>query len=192
MDFREIQENLEKKNYTVKTFENKESATAYLKGEIAGTSVAFGGSMTVKQTGVFEALQEENVVFWHWNPLMGRSSNDTLQLARNAEFYISSVNGIAETGEIINIDGAGNRVAATINGYKKVFLLVGKNKIEKTLEEARKRAWEVAAPLNAKRLFGDDAGQAEIDKICTVEVVFYSKPTAANIEVILIDEELGY
>ncbi len=192
MDCKGLIKQLEQKDYSVSFFSTKEEARDYLANEIKGSSVGFGGSMTLKEMGLFEALEKENIVFSHWQPLLGRSAQDTLQLAQNAEFYICSVNGIAKTGEIVNIDGAGNRVAATINGYKKVYLVVGTNKVEETLEEAKRRAWEVAAPKNAKRLFGEEAGQEEIDRICRVEVVFHSKPRATDIEIILVDEELGY
>ncbi len=66
--------------------------------------------------------------------------------------YITSVNGMAETGELINIDGNGNRVASSLYGHKKVWFIVGRNKLAPTYEEALWRTRNIAAPKNAQRL----------------------------------------
>ena len=71
-----------------------------------------------------------------------------LSEAKNAEMYSSSANGVAETGEIINIDGTGNRVAAISYGHKKVYIIVGKNKVEADFEKALFRARNVALRVN--------------------------------------------
>ena len=118
-----------------------------------------------------------------------------------ADIYISSVNGIAETGEIINIDNTGNRVAAVSYGPEKIYLVIGKNKIAPDYESALYRARNVASPLNAKRLNRKTPCAAKGDRcydcnsperICRNLSVFWEKPTGAEYEVILIDENLGY
>ena len=72
--------------------------------------------------------------------------------ATSAEVYISSLNGVSENGELINIDGGGNRVASTLYGHKKVYFIIGENKIAPDYDAALWRARNIAAPLNAKRL----------------------------------------
>ena len=118
-----------------------------------------------------------------------------------ADIYISSVNGISENGEIVNIDNTGNRVAAISYGPKKVYLVVGKNKIAPTLEAAIYRARNIAGPLNAKRLKRKTPCALNADRcydcnsperICRNLSVLWDKPTGAEYEIILINEELGY
>ena len=143
MDFSLIKNNLENMGYKVSCFKNKEDATLYLTETIKNTTVGFGGSMTVKEMDLYNQLAKENTVDWHWMPKEGQSVPQAHKAAAEAEIYICSVNGIAETGEIINIDGTGNRVASTIFGHKKVIFVVGKNKIapdyEKVLETAQEQ-----------------------------------------------------
>ena len=126
---------------------------------------------------------------------------ETRTAAVRADIYISSVNGIAETGEIINIDNTGNRVAAVSYGPKTVYLIVGKNKIAPDYESALFRARNVASPLNAQRLNrktpcavnGDrcyDCNSPE--RICRNLSVLWEKPIGAEYEVNLINEDLGY
>lgn len=126
---------------------------------------------------------------------------ETRKLATASEVYISSVNGIAETGEIVNIDGCGNRVAAISFGPEKVYLLVGKQKITKDLNAAIDYARNVAAPKNAKRLGINTPCAINADKcyncnspqrICRNMSILMTKPSGSEYEVIIIDEELGY
>ena len=129
MSFEVIKNNLEKMGYAVTCFETGRQAVEYMAQQINGTTVGIGGSMTAKQLGLYEKLSETNDVNWHWMLKPGQTPQQAYAGARNAAVYISSVNGIVETGEIINIDGSGNRVAETIYGHKKVYFVVGKNKI---------------------------------------------------------------
>ena len=119
MDFSTIKANLEKKGYAVSVFENGTSAAQYLADKIKNTTVGIGGSMTARQMNLFEILSAENDVNWHWQLKEGQSAAQAYAGARNAAVYISSVNGISEKGEIINIDGTGNRVAETIQRFTK-------------------------------------------------------------------------
>ena len=151
-DFSKLTKNLEHFGYTVRAFSTAEEANLYLTEAIQNRSVGFGGSKTLEAMGLLDLLSARNDVYWHWYPRENFSNAETLEEARDAEVYISSVNAIAETGEIINIDGTGNRVAAISHGHEKVYLIVGENKITPTFEEALYRARNVAAPLNAQRL----------------------------------------
>ena len=152
MDFTKVSENLKKLGYTVSCFENREAAAAYLKDQISGTTVGIGGSATVGEMGLYDILTEQNEVYWHARPREGVTADETRMLARNTEVYISSVNGLAETGEIINIDGCGNRVGGTLYGHEKVYFVIGKNKLAPTYDEALWRARNIAAPQRAQQM----------------------------------------
>ena len=148
-DFSAVKKNLETRGFRVSTFASAAEAADYLNASIDGTSVGFGGSVTLEQMGLYERLGEHNQVFWHWKK---GASADPRADAVSAEMYITSANGLAESGEIINIDGNGNRVAATLYGHKKVWFIIGRNKLAPTYEEALWRARNIAAPKNAQRL----------------------------------------
>jgi len=201
MDFTTLTKNLQDKGYNVSCFDTAAEAVKYLDAQIDQQTVGFGGSMTLKQMGLFEKLQTHNTVFWHQQPPAGQTDKE-LRLAENAaNIYISSVNALAETGEIINIDGTCNRVAAIFYGHEKVYLVVGENKIAKDYDSALYRARNVAAPLNAKRLGVKTPCAIKADKcydcqsperICRGLAVLWDKPMTGEYEVVLIHEELGY
>ncbi|MDO4489180.1 MAG: lactate utilization protein [Eubacteriales bacterium] len=200
MDFSTVKTNLEARGYNVKTFETGLEAADYIASSLNNKTISFGGSMTVKEIGLYEKLEKNNKLIWHWKPEEGQSPKEALIAAVTSDVYISSVNGMAETGEIINIDGTGNRVASTIFGHEKVILVVGKNKVKKDYAEAYDHAKNVSAPLNAKRLERKTPCAVKGDKcyncnsperICHVTAVFDRAPRNGEYEVILINEELG-
>ena len=119
-DFTQVQNNLEARGYTVKVFATAAEAAAYLDGAIDGKTVGFGGSVTVEELGLYDALAAHNEVHWHW-----KGGPQEREAAADCQIYITSANGLAETGEIVNIDGAGNRVAATLYGHEKVYFVIG-------------------------------------------------------------------
>lgn len=201
VDFTYLKANLEKLGYLVSCFEGKEQAAGYLQRSIRGRTVGIGGSITVKEMGLYDRLSKENEVYWHWMPHTGSTEDEMRVRARDAEIYISSVNGIAQTGEIINIDGFGNRVAELLFGHKKVYLLVGQNKVEADYEKALFRARNIAAPMNAQRLQKKTPCALKADRcyncnspdrICRALTVFWQKPMNCAYEVVLIHEVLGY
>lgn len=200
-DFSRLADNLKNKGYRVSVFAAAADAVAYLAREIDGATVGFGGSMTLHQLNLFPALQRHNTVYWHDEKPEGMSVMETRRAASRAAVYVSSVNGIAETGEIVNIDGTGNRVAAISFGPEKVYLIVGRNKLAPTLSDAVARARNVASPRNCQRLArrtpcavkGDRCFDCQSpDRICRVMTLLLEKPSGADYEVLLIDEELGY
>lgn len=133
-DFSRVKQNLEARGFRVSVFATAAEAADYLDSAIDNTSVGFGGSVTLEQMGLYERLERHDRVNWHWRPTVDGA--DARQAAMTAEHYITSVNGLAETGELINIDGTGNRVASTLYGHKKVWFVVGRNKLAPTYEEA--------------------------------------------------------
>ena len=130
-DFAKVEQNLTALGYTVKTFATGAEAAAYLNGTIDGTTVGIGGSMSVQQLGLYDLLASHNEVHWHW--VNGPAEREQ---AVGTQVYLTSVNGLAETGELINIDGIGNRIAATLYGHKKVWFVAGRNKLAPTYDEA--------------------------------------------------------
>lgn len=193
--------NLEQLGYTVQVFDTKEQACEYLNEQIDKKTVGMGGSVTLSQLGIYEKLKAHNVVFWHL-PLTDKSKvAQTRKDASKSEIYLTSVNGISQKGEIVNIDNTGNRVAAATFGCDKVYFVIGQNKIRPTLEEAIYRARNIAAPLNAKRLGLNTPCAKTADacldcnseqRICRNLSIFWKKPTGCAYEVILIKEDLGF
>ncbi|MBR2743442.1 MAG: lactate utilization protein [Clostridia bacterium] len=201
MDFTTIKRNLEDLGYEVACFDKKEDAAAYLCGGIHNKSVGFGGSMTLEEMGLYEKLSENNEAIWHWRVPEGESVKNMRLRANAADIYISSVNAIAETGEIVNIDGTCNRVSAMLYGHERVYFVLGANKIEKSLDDAIQRARNVAAPKNAARmnLKTPCAARADRcydckspDRICKALCVMWQKPINGDFCVVLINETLGY
>ena len=201
MDFSIVEKNLKDKGYIVTIFETVAEAVKYLNTQINHQTVGFGGSMTLEEMGLYEILQNHNTVFWHQRIPEGKTSKEIRLAANNATIYISSVNGLAETGEIINIDGNCNRVASIFYGHEKVYLVIGKNKLAKDYDSALYRARNIASPLNAKRagvktpcaIKGDKCYDCKSpERICRGLSVLWGNPMTGEFEVILIDEELGY
>lgn len=194
-DFSVAEKKLKERGYDVTVCETKEEAAAYLNGVIDGVSVAFGGSKTLDQMGLYEQLKEHNHAVWHW-----KDGVAVLPEAMQTDVYISSVNAMAETGEIVNIDGNGNRVAGTLFGHKKLYLVVGANKLTDTLEKAVWRARNVAGPIRAQQQGRKTPCAAKADRcydckspdrICRGMVILMGPTMSMSTEVILVNEDLG-
>ncbi len=180
-------------------FETKEEAADFLCEKLVNRSITFGGCHTVEEMGLYEKLEKNNEVFWHWR-------NDDYAAKRVAELkgdvYICSANGVAETGEIVNIDGSCNRLSNSTYAQDLSIFIIGKNKIEPTAEKAIWRARNIAAPLNARRqhkktpcAYGEmkchDCSSPE--RICHVMSIIWQKPIPMDqMWVILVNEDLGY
>lgn len=196
-DFSNVRSALEARGFSVQTFPSKEAAADYLDGAIDGVSVGCGGSMTLQELGIFERLTAHNTVAWHWK----QPAAEARAAAMTADVYLTSVNALAGTGELVNIDGTGNRVASTLYGHKKVYFVVGRNKLAPTYAEAVWRARNVAAPKNAQRLQcktpcavrGDRCYDCNSPaRICRALVTLWEPMHGCEAEVLLIDEDLGF
>lgn len=201
MMFERVKANLEEKGFKVTVCETAKEAAEYVDSQIDGKTVGIGGSMTVEEMGLYEKLAVHNDVRWHQRIPQGKTSMEVRLAANAAEIYISSVNGLAETGEIINIDGNCNRVAAIFYGHKKVYLIAGENKLASDYDSALWRARNIASPLNARRLNMKTPCAVNADKcydckspdrICRGLSVLWSKPMTGEFEVVLVKEKLGY
>lgn len=197
----ELAENLRKKGYDAVCFATKEEAADYINTQLDNTEIGIGGSQTVKEMGLFPMLSSHNTVYWHDQKPENLTVYETRQAAFRSPVYISSVNGISMQGDIINIDGTGNRVAAISFGPQDIYFVVGNNKIADDYDAAMYRARNVAAPLNAKRLNRKTPCAVNADRcydcssperICRNFCIFREKPGGQNYHVILINESLGY
>lgn len=201
MDFTTLKKNLEILGYSVSCFDTAVEAADYINAAVDGQTVGFGGSVTLQEMGLYEKMVSHNHVFWHWKVPEGMNAGEILKEAQTADVYLSSVNGIAETGEIINIDGNCNRVAGILFGHRKIYLIAGENKIAPDYEKAIFRARNIAAPKNARRLNKKTPCAVNADhcynckspdRICRGLSVLWEKPAGREYEVILIHENLGY
>lgn len=200
MAFETLKKRLEANGFAVSVFDTAAQAADYLSDSVKGMSVGLGGSMTLKEMGVEERLKANNTVYWHWNSTA--DPNESLRQAMTTDVYLLSANAIAEdTGEILNIDGTGNRVSSSLFGHKKVYFVAGRNKVSPDYESALFRLRNVVSPKNAQRLGRKTPCAAKADKcyncdsperICNALVVFYKKIRSMDMEVILINEDLGY
>ena len=117
-------------------------------------TVCDGGTMTLQETGILDMLNHRDLVFHsHNDPMMTREESDAeARKAFSADTFIASTNAVTLQGELVNIDGHGNRVSAMIFGPKQVIIVAGYNKIVENEEAAKKRIREIAAPANSVRL----------------------------------------
>ena len=199
MDLTRLQKNLEALGYTYRYFPTAQGAVGYLTARLAGKTIGIGGSVSIDSLGLYEKLSEQNTVHWHWKT----PGPETLAQAARAQVYLTSVNAIAETGELINIDGTGNRISAALGAHELVCYLVGINKVAEDFDTALWRARNVAAPLNARRLQRKTpcALKEELkcynckspDRICNgLSVLWRPMGGVQETQVILVGEELGY
>ena len=200
MDVEKLKRSVEGRGWSFKHFATGEEAANYLAGELEGVSVGIGGSGTVDAIGLYDKLTGKCPdVVWHWK----EDDQDAARVrAMNTDAYISGANAIAETGEIVNIDGKGNRVASTLYGHKRLYIVAGKNKVQPTLEDAIYRARNVAAPLRA-RSFNVDTPCVKSKELkcydcrspqrvcCGMSILMYRMMGMEKSELILIDEDLG-
>lgn len=195
-------ESLKENGFTVKYFEDSKSAKAAILDEvIPGQTVGFGGSMTVADMEIYEALQDRtNPVYWHWKAKEGEDRKDILRKAAAADIYLSSTNAITENGILVNIDGTGNRLSGMLYGHDRVIIVAGVNKITRSLDEALIRIKNVATPANAKRLgmntpcakLGKCMNCSVPDRLCRATLIIDRQPNGVPITIYLIGESLGY
>lgn len=197
MKFDAVKQNLEARGYAVRVFSTGKEAADYLDAAVDGTSVGFGGSATLEALGLYKRLGTHNQAIWHWkweDPAAARRA------AQATDVYLTSVNALAETGELVNIDGAGNRAAATLFGHEKVYFVVGRNKLAPTYDEAVWRARNIAAPQRARQLEKKTPCAAKCDRcydcksperICRGLVTLWGPMMGMAAEVLLVDEDLG-
>ena len=166
-----------------------------------GSSVTWGGSMTIRDIGIPQALRDRGTLEVLDRDLV-TDRDEVVRIyerAFTADVYLSSANAISEDGVIVNIDGNGNRVAAITWGTKQVIFIIGLNKVAQTVEAALQRARSTAAPVNAARF--DIQTPCQLDGVChncnspesiCNHVHFLRNSPRGRHTVVLVGESLGY
>lgn len=204
---KKVIEALKKNNMNGYYVDKKEDVVALVKSMMKdGNVVSTGGSMTLAECGVMDLLRSGAYKF------LDRAETDDIEkLYRDtfsADCYLTSTNAVTLNGELYNVDGNSNRVAAICFGPEKVIVVAGINKIVDDIESAIKRVKSVAAPPNCVRLqkttycqktgtcMGIDGGMCDgcngSQRICCNYVVSAYQRKAGRINVIIVGEELGY
>lgn len=195
---------LEKRNMEGVFCETKEDALAKALSYIEeGSSVTWGGSMSISEIGLMDAVKNGNY------EIIDRSvaknydeQREIFSKAVLADYYLMSSNAITLDGELINIDGTGNRVACLTYGPKNVIMIVGMNKVVNDVEDGIKRVRNFASPPNTLRLglktpcsMTGRCGDCYGDTCICSQIVVTRRQSAAMrglIKIILVGESLGY
>ena len=170
----------------------------------AGSLVGLGGSETILESGLVDALRRMDIRLLdrYKDGANKEEVNEMRRQGMAADVYICSSNAVSADGKLVNMDGTGNRVAALIFGSKKVIVMAGMNKIAPSLEAAIARVRNIAAPANSLRVnvetpcsktgFCQDPHCHPPQRICCQLVVTEACMTPGRICVVLVNEELGY
>ena len=200
IDYNALTKALSSRRFLPEVYDTAEEAKTAALRIIGSRSVGIGGSATVRDMQLAEALQANgNEVYWHW-----LAAKEAKQAARdkalNADVYMCSSNALTADGRLVNIDGTGNRAAGLIYGPHEVVVIVGQNKIVGSLDEAIERIKRDACPQNARRL-GLDTPCARTGKcydcrvdarMCNVTFILEAptRPVKA-FHVLIVKEDLG-
>ena len=208
MDLDKICRAFKRNRFDCTIFETAEEAAAYLSQEIHGKTVGMGDSMTLESMKMYERLSENNEVYdvqhiENKDYTSKERMEQFLSMARKClmtDVFLTSANAAAETGELVNIDGTGNRISGSLFGHRKVYFVIGVNKICPTLDNAIFRARNVAAPKNVERHHYKNGCSffnyekccdcSAPDRICNALVIYYKKMRNMDMEVVIINEEL--
>lgn len=182
-----VVEALKKRGFEAAFCATKDDAAAAVLAETANASrVGMGGAMTMKELGVTAQLESEGKL---------------LTRGADCDVFLLSANAITADGRIVNIDGNGNRVAASVSGPKRVVYAIGRNKIvEGGIDAAIARIKAKACPPNCVRLgkktpcamTGKCADCDSPDRICKVTAIFDRRPSGTPTAVYVVDADLGY
>jgi len=190
---------LESRNMSGYYAENKEEALKKALELIPeGSSISMGGAMSVHEIGLSEYLKNGNYNFIDRDAYEDKRA--AMLAAYDADVFLSSCNAMTNDGILINIDGNSNRVSAIAQGPKKVVFIVGMNKVCSDVDEAMKRARNVAAPINAQRFnlstpcckTGSCMDCKSPDTICCQFLITRFSRHAGRIHVVLVGENLGF
>lgn len=203
MELMELAEKLNAKGFLTQVASDLAEARKMVRDLLADVRVlGKGGSMTLVESGIMDELEKMDIEILSSEKAKekGLDRLDYYRRAMNADAYICSANAVTEAGDIINIDGTGNRVGAIIYGPKKLIMVIGKNKITKNPHTAIARIKKEACPKNAQRmglttpcgLEGVCGNCNHPNRMCNVTMrMEYALPNR-EMHVILVDENLGY
>lgn len=181
---------------------DREEANAKAKRFLTpGCSVSWGGSMTIQEIGLIDDLKESDyTIYDRAEAVTPEEKKEMFGRIVTSDFYFMSSNAITINGELINIDGSGNRVACLCHGPEHVVVIAGMNKVVSDVKSGIARVHNVASPPNALRLglntpcaeYGRCADCLSTDCICAQTVVTRFSRVPGRLKVILVGEELGY
>lgn len=166
-----------------------------------GSSVGWGGSASIEEIGLKEAIK--NGKYKVVDREEGSSQEEAEKLMRDiffCDYFLASSNAVSEDGVLVNVDGNSNRVAAICYGPKHVIMIIGMNKVVKSVEDAMSRARNTAAPLNTQRFDIDTPCKKtgccydckKPDTVCCQILITRYSRHVGRIKVILVNEELGF
>ena len=203
----EVGQALEANDFKVSIFSAFSEAAEYfaqtILPEINPGSAGVGGSETIKDTGIYAAISKYPGITFH-NPYAAGLTPEQAWEARRqgllTDLFVASTNALLRDGRLLNLDGAGNRIAGMAFGPKNLVLFVGRNKICEDIEAARQRIKEIAAPANAIRLdkktpcakTGSCGECKSPGRICSAWLLTEKSFPPRRIHVLLIDEDLGF
>lgn len=200
MDIQRTISNLKKHRFDVFFVETAEDVLKILTEKIPqGSEIGSGGSLTIKQLEIMPKLHELGYKI-NLPEYTGLEYSELHKINRNVEYYFSGSNAITETGELINIDGTGNRIANMIFGVRNLFVIAGVNKITDDIQSGIERVRNVAAPPNCIRLNKNTpcaktskcAYCDSEDTICNVTSIHHHPTRGTNMTIILVNQNLGY
>ncbi len=184
----------------VSIFETQEALQSAFEKELKNVkSVGFGGSITTRELDLPRlARKHGKIVFDHWETDVEKNAVRRKQLS--ADLFVTAVNAVTENGIIVNADGIGNRVAASIFGPKNILFVVTSNKLCTTLPEAIKRVRDIATPLNARRLGLSPPCVADMqchgcigeERVDRVFVIHEYCPMETRFVIFILNQSMGY
>ena len=197
---------LQKRNFEAYYAENKEQAKDFILKSISKDEViSWGGSVTVDELNLKENFKKFGYKTLDRDSAKTPQEKEEIILkSLTSDVFLMSANALSEDGEIVNIDKKGNRIAALCFGAKKVFVIVGMNKIVKSLDDAISRARNFAAPINAQRVSkvyemntpclntGSCADCKMQDSICSHILITRLSSPKGRINVVIVNENLGF
>lgn len=195
--------NLRKRDFAASYFPTIDALNRnILKTIPKSASIGVPGSVTIRELGIIEKLKERgNRVVHHWKRGLTEKTDRAVRHAETcADYYLTSANAITLEGDIINIDGVGNRVAGMIYGPQNVIIVAGYNKLVHSVDEGMRRSKNIAGVMNAKRVDAKTPCTTTgicIDcnakhRICRVISIIQYRPWQTNIEVFLVNQLLGF
>ena len=166
-----------------------------------GSSISWGGSMSVNEIGLKKAVLEGNYVLYNRDTAKTPEEKRQIEIQGfGSDFFLSSSNAVTEDGILVNLDGNSNRVACIAYGPSHVLMIVGMNKVVKDVDAAIDRVRNLAAPVNAQRFNGKtpcavtgSCGNCKSrDSICCQLLITRLERHEGRIHVILVNEDLGF
>ena len=166
-----------------------------------GSSIGWGGSASIEEIGLKSAVKNGNYAVIDREQSSSKEEAEKLMRAIFfCDYFLASSNAVSEDGILVNIDGNSNRVAALCYGPKHVVMIIGMNKVVKSVEDAMSRARNTAAPLNAQRFDIDTPCKKtgccydckKPDTVCCQILITRYSSHVGRIKVILVEEDLGF